>query len=127
MHTVFRIGEMKKIVRSEYNTDNDQQRNQLTQQIREETNRSTGPDRMGHFNKAEEIYILLLQTTFGDNRAVLAHIHHQLGYIRDQNDDLSITLSHYKKSLDLACIFFIQLYLANFKYTMLKSAFFLTI
>jgi tetratricopeptide (TPR) repeat protein len=112
MHTVFHVGEMKKIenrlweVNLTLTSDTDQQLTQLTQYMREETTGSTGLHRMGRlmivmgqFNKAEEIYILLLQTTSDDDREVLAQIHHQLGYISDHKNDLSSALSHYQQSL----------------------------
>jgi tetratricopeptide (TPR) repeat protein len=113
MHTVFCIGEMKEIenrlweVNLTLTSDNDQQLTQLTQQMRKETRASTGLRRMGRlmiimgqFNKAEEIYLLLLQTTSDDDREDLALIHHQLGCVSDQKSDLSNALSHYKQSLD---------------------------
>jgi tetratricopeptide (TPR) repeat protein len=56
---------------------------------------------MGQFNKAEEIYLILLQTTSDDNREDLALIHYQLGCISYQKSDLSNALSHYKQSFDL--------------------------
>jgi tetratricopeptide (TPR) repeat protein len=116
MHIVFRIGDIKQIenqlwqVDLRLTSDNDQQLTQLTKYMREKIRGGTGLHRMGalmhkmgEFNKAEEIYTLLLETTSDDVRE-LAFLHHQLGYIHDQKGDLSNALSHYKKSLNINLI-----------------------
>jgi len=113
MHTVFRIGEMKQIenqlwqVDLKLTSDNDRQLTQLTKYMREKIRGGTGLHRMGalmykmgEFNKAEEIYTLLLETR-SDDLKELAFLHHQLGCINDQKGDLSNALIHYKKSLDI--------------------------
>jgi tetratricopeptide (TPR) repeat protein len=119
MHTVFRIGEIKETenrlweVSLTLTSDNDQQLDQLTQQMRKEIRGTTGLHRMGqlmirmgHFNKAEEIYIQSLQTiSDDDDPADLAHIHHQLGSISNEKGDLSSALSHYQQSLDIRLIY----------------------
>ncbi|CAM4748446.1 unnamed protein product [Rotaria magnacalcarata] len=56
--------------------------------------------RMGEFNKAEEIYTILLEATSDDHKE-LAFLYHQLGYINDQKGDLTTALIHYKKSLEI--------------------------
>ncbi|CAF3392408.1 unnamed protein product [Rotaria socialis] len=113
MHAVFRIGEMKQIegrmwqVDLKLTSENDPQLTQLTKYIREKIRGGTGlhrmgalMHRMGEFNKAEEIYTILLEAT-SDDRKELAFLHHQLGYINDQKGDLTTALIHYKKSLEI--------------------------
>jgi tetratricopeptide (TPR) repeat protein len=114
MHTVFRVGEMKEIedcfwqVNLLSTSDNDQHLTELTQHMRNRIKGTTGMHRMGQltitmgeWNKAEEIYTILLRRTSGDDHPQLAFLHHQLGYINEQKSDLSNALSHYKQSLGI--------------------------
>jgi preprotein translocase subunit SecA/nephrocystin-3 len=113
MHTVFRIDEMKQIenrfwqVNLRLTSDNDQQLTQLMKYTQETIRGGSGLHRMGalmhkmgEFNKAEEIYTFLLEATSNDLKES-AFLHHQLGYISDQQGDLTNALSHYRKSLEI--------------------------
>jgi tetratricopeptide (TPR) repeat protein len=114
MHTVFRIGQTTKIeqrffqIDLELTNDNDQQLTTLTQHMREATRGPTGIHRMGQLmchmgevDKAEEIYITLIETTADDDRKELAHLHHQVGFIKSKKGDLLRALSHYQQSLEI--------------------------
>jgi tetratricopeptide (TPR) repeat protein len=113
MHTVFRIGGMKQIenrfwqVNLQLTSDNDQQLTQLMKYTQEEIRGGSGLHRMGalmyrmgEFNKAEEIYTLLLEAKSNDPKEC-AFLHHQLGYISDQKGDFTNALAHYQKSLEI--------------------------
>jgi tetratricopeptide (TPR) repeat protein len=114
MHTVFRIGEIKKIkegiwkVNLQLTDNNDQQLQNLTDHIRNETNGSTGWHRlgslmiaMGQFDKAEEFYKSAYDMTSDDDWKELAHLHYQLGHIHDEKGDLDNALEHYEEALDI--------------------------
>jgi len=114
MHTVFRIDNMKQIknrlwlVNLTLTSDNDEQLTQLTEHMRKATLGPTGLHRlgtlmikMGEFNKAEDIFTTLLNTTSDSDRKQLASLQNQLGYINDEKGDLTNALFHYKQSLDI--------------------------
>ncbi|CAF1351267.1 unnamed protein product [Adineta steineri] len=88
MHTVFRVGAIKQIgnnnqlyqVELQLTSDDDQQLRLLTDRIREEASSSTGWLRLGklllkigQFNKAEELYSVLLEQTSdeGEKRFII--------------------------------------------------------
>ncbi|CAF1428831.1 unnamed protein product [Adineta steineri] len=113
MHTIFRIGDIKSMdgnnqlyqVNLSLTNDNDQDLCALTDQIREETfPNSRGWYRLGQllfkmaqFNKAQEVYeVLLLQTT---NESDKAPIYNQLGMIKRNQREYPEALTCYKKSL----------------------------
>ncbi|CAF4265242.1 unnamed protein product, partial [Adineta steineri] len=113
MHTVFRIGDIKPMdgnndlyqANLTLTSDNDQDLRTLTDRIRQETFPDpTGWDilgelliKMGQFNKAQEIYeILLHQTT---NESVKAPIYNQLGAIKNYRGEYPEALTYYEKSL----------------------------
>ncbi|CAF3766263.1 unnamed protein product [Adineta steineri] len=113
MHTIFRIGDIKSMdgnnhlyqVNLTLTNDNDQDLRALTDQIREETfPNSRGWYRLGQllfkmaqFNKAQEVYeVLLLQTT---NESDKAPIYNQLGMIKRNQKEYPEALTCYKKSL----------------------------
>ncbi|CAF4267310.1 unnamed protein product [Adineta steineri] len=115
MHTIFRIGDIKRMdgnnqlyqVNLTLTNDNDEDLRTLTDRIRQETHpNSTGWDRlgsllkkMGQFNKAQEIYeILLHQTT---NESDKASIYDQLGQIKYNQGEYPEALTYYQKSLAL--------------------------
>jgi hypothetical protein len=113
MHTIFRIGNIKQIktrlwlVNLTLTSDNDEQLTQLTEHMRKTTQGPTGLHRlgtlmikMGEFNKAEEIFITLLNTTTNNDRKQLASLQNQLGYINDEKGDLTNALLHYRQSLE---------------------------
>jgi tetratricopeptide (TPR) repeat protein len=114
MHTVFRISDMMQIenrvwqVNLTLTSDNDQELTLLTEHIRKATQGPTGIHRIaqlmyyiGAFEKAEEIFTALLETTSDDDRQLLGDIHHQLGYINDKKGNLMNALSHFRQSLDV--------------------------
>ncbi|CAF1082382.1 unnamed protein product [Adineta steineri] len=113
MHTIFRIGDIKLMDGNNHvytvnlilTDDNDQDLRILTDRIRHETvPDSTGWDRlgsllfkMGQFNKAQEVYeILLHQTTDESDKAP---IYHQLGMIKRNQGEYEEALTYYEKSL----------------------------
>ncbi|CAF2097341.1 unnamed protein product [Rotaria magnacalcarata] len=100
MHTVFRVVEIKQTAKNNrlwevhltITDDNDPQLSTLTNCIKEEIRGSTGWHRMGqlmikvgHFDLAEELYQELLKNASTDSDG--AHIYHQLGYLKDQQED----------------------------------------
>jgi tetratricopeptide (TPR) repeat protein len=113
MHSVFRIREIRKLDGSNrlwqvdltLTDDNDPQLYALTVSIREETfSNYKGWDRLGklmirlgHFNKAEELYdILLKQTTDEDEKA---HLYNMFGYIKDDQGEYEEAIAFYGKDL----------------------------
>ncbi|CAF1211270.1 unnamed protein product [Adineta steineri] len=113
MHTIFRIGDIKPMdgnnhlyqVNLTLTNDNDQDLRTLIDQIRQET----FPDsrgwyrlglllrKMGEFNKAQEVYeVLLHQRT---NESDKSPIYHQLGSIKNNQGDYPEALTYFEKSL----------------------------
>jgi tetratricopeptide (TPR) repeat protein len=114
MHTVFRIGEMEQIddrlweVHLRLTSDNDEQLTRLTEYIREKTDASTELHRlgslmfvMGEFDKAEEIFKALLDTTSDEDWTGLASLHHMLGYVHYEKGNPSDALAHFKQSQNI--------------------------
>jgi tetratricopeptide (TPR) repeat protein len=114
MHTVFRIDEIESDenglwkVKLTLTKDDDQQLRQLTDRIREETQGSTGWHQLGqllikmaNFDKAEEIYQILLQDQSKYNGERLAHLYNQIGGINQQKGDYKEALKFYQKTLQL--------------------------
>ncbi|CAF1239691.1 unnamed protein product [Adineta steineri] len=113
MHTIFRIGDIKPMdgnnhlykVNLTLTSDNDQDLRTLTDRIRQETFLdATGWDRlgellikMGQFNKAEEVYEVLLHQTTDENDK--ASIYNQLGSTRYNQGEYPEALEYYEKSL----------------------------
>ncbi|CAF1337668.1 unnamed protein product [Adineta steineri] len=113
MHTIFRIGDIKPIDGNNHlykvnlilTSDNDQDLRTLTDRIRQETfPDSTGWHRlglllfkMGQFNKAQEVYeVLLHQTTDESGKSP---IYDQLGSIKRDQGEYQEALIYYEKSL----------------------------
>ncbi|CAF1463574.1 unnamed protein product [Adineta steineri] len=113
MHTIFRIGDINSMdgnndlyeVNLTLTKENDQELLTLTDHIRQET----FPDKegwfrlgsllikMGQFNKAQEVYeVLLHQTTDESGKA---SIYHQLGIIKDDQGEYQEALPYFEKSL----------------------------
>ncbi|CAF3546858.1 unnamed protein product, partial [Adineta steineri] len=97
MHTVFRVNAIKQMdnknqlyqVELQLTTDDDQQLRLLTDRIRKETDGNTGWERLGklllkigQFNKAEELYNVLLEQT--SNEVEKALYYNQLGIIETE-------------------------------------------
>ncbi|CAF4903395.1 unnamed protein product, partial [Rotaria sp. Silwood1] len=92
MHTVFRIGEIKKLedrlwqVELSLLNDDNEDLKKLTEYIEEATQGSTGWDRlsklllkMEHFDKAEEVLDLLIENSVKDDVEGLRHRYHLMG------------------------------------------------
>ncbi|CAF2829608.1 unnamed protein product [Rotaria sp. Silwood2] len=114
MHTVFRIGEVRKIDKNnplyevdlKLTADDDQQLHQLTDRIRQETSGSTGWYRMGklllqigQFDKAEELYTALLEQAPKDSDK--GHIYHMLGMLKHGQGQYKEAASFYEISLKI--------------------------
>jgi tetratricopeptide (TPR) repeat protein len=113
MHSVFRIGEV--IYNKEENfwqvkltltSDNDEELTKLTKYIRNEIQGGTGWHRLGQlliqigsYDKAEEIYQILIQQTPKHDIITLAHLNNQLGFIKHQKGDLQAALKFYYEKL----------------------------
>ena len=112
MHTVFRIGEMKKLdntgllyqVNLELTADDDQQLRHLTERIRKEVAGITGWTRLGNlllkigqFDKAEEVYkILLGQAT---SERAKAHHYNNIGIAKSRKGEHEKALYYFEKGL----------------------------
>ncbi|CAF1440001.1 unnamed protein product [Adineta steineri] len=113
MHTVFRVNTIKQIgnknqvyqVELELTSDDDQQLRLLTDRIRKETGGS-GWQRIGilliktgQFNKAEELYNVLLEQT--SNESEKAIYYNQLGYIKNDQGDYEKAIWYHKQGLEI--------------------------
>ncbi|CAF1358621.1 unnamed protein product [Adineta steineri] len=114
MHTVFRVNAIKQMdnknelyqVELELTSDDDEQLRSLTNRIREETGDGTGWQRLGNlliksgqFNKAEELYNVLLEQTFDESEKALYYI--CLGYVRNQQGDYEKAICYYEQALEI--------------------------
>ena len=115
MHTVFRIGEIKQIRKTNdrlyqviltlTHTKN-KQLSTLTELLRDETCGSTGWHRLGmlliklgKFNEAEEVYRVLCNLTSDERERAL--FYHQFGLIRRNQGNYTDALSFYEKALSI--------------------------
>jgi len=114
MHTVFRIGDMKQIddrlweVNLTLTSDNDERLTRLTEHMREEIGGKTGWDqlgslmyKMGEFDKTEEIYKTLLETTSDNDLDRLAFLHQEIGRALFNTGDLPRALSYYERTVEI--------------------------
>ncbi|CAF1214450.1 unnamed protein product [Adineta steineri] len=114
MHTVFRISAIKQMdnnnqlyqVELQLTSDDDQQLRLLTDRIRDEAGGHTGWQRLGkllikigHFNKAEELYSVLLEQTSDEGEK--AHYYVCLGYIKDDQGDYGKAIWYYEQGLKI--------------------------
>ncbi|CAF4122903.1 unnamed protein product [Rotaria sp. Silwood2] len=114
MHTVFCIGEIKQIDNSstlyqvdlKLTSDDDEQLRTLTNRIREETPGETGWQRLslllvkiGQFNKAKELYQVLLEQT--SDRSEIAIYHNNLGSVMDNQGDYENAIWYYEQALEV--------------------------
>ncbi|CAF1275646.1 unnamed protein product [Adineta steineri] len=115
MHSVFRIQDIKQMgensrlyeVSLTLTADNDPELSELTDYIRKESSSDeegwfrlgTVLFKMGQFDKAEDIYQVLLDQT-KDNKDK-ADIYHQLGSIKDDQGKYQEALAFYEKSLTI--------------------------
>ncbi len=114
MQSVFRTGQVKQIDKNRrlwqvdltLTSDNDPQLHALTKCMQEETESSIGWHRLGqlmmklgHFDKTEELYEMLLkQTTYEDEKA---HLFHHLGLIKDGQENYAEAIEFYEKALEI--------------------------
>jgi tetratricopeptide (TPR) repeat protein len=114
MHTVFRINEIEKLddkgrlwqVKLQLTSDSDPQLGLLTKLMRGETEGTTGWSRLGNllikvgeFDKAEQIYKVLLDQTSEDDKR--ADFYYQLGWIKNDQGKYQEALSFYGKALEI--------------------------
>jgi len=115
MHSVFRINSIKQIdhdnnrlwqVELTLTSDDDSQRRDLTERIRNETPGLTGWHRlgqflimMGEFIKAEDVYKVLLEDSYEDDEK--AQFNHHLGVIKDGQGEYQMAIEFYKKSIQI--------------------------
>jgi tetratricopeptide (TPR) repeat protein len=118
MHTIFRIEDITQIeprlfqINLTLTNDNDQQLTALNEYIQEATRGQTRFRRLGslmmamaEFDKAEEVYTTLFDTTSEHDREERAFLHHQLGLINWEKRDLVSALSQFQQSLDIYLTF----------------------
>ncbi|CAF2582429.1 unnamed protein product [Rotaria sp. Silwood2] len=114
MHTVFRIGEIKQIQKTNrlyqviltLTNSRNKQLSALTELLRDETRGSTGWHRLGmlliklgKFEKAEHVYRALFSLNTDENEKAL--LYHQLGLIKRNQGDYGEALSSYKQALEI--------------------------
>ncbi|CAF0716866.1 unnamed protein product [Adineta steineri] len=113
MHTVFRVVAIKQMdnknqlyqVELQLTSDDDQQLRLLTDRIRKEGD-GTGWQRVGklllkigQFNKAEELYNVLLEQTSGEDEK--AHYYVSLGIVQYQKGDYEKSIWYYEQALQI--------------------------
>ncbi|CAF1476626.1 unnamed protein product [Adineta steineri] len=114
MHTVFRVGTIKQIdnnnqlyqVELQLTSDDDQQLRLLTDRIRKEACGDSEWQRLGNlllrigqFNKAEELYTVLLEQTSEEDEK--QHYYNQLGFVRTNQGNYEKALWYYEKVLKI--------------------------
>ncbi|CAF1315399.1 unnamed protein product [Adineta steineri] len=112
MHTVFRVGEIKQInnknqlyqVELQLTSDDDEQLRLLTNRIREEASGSTGWRRLGNlllkigqFNKAEELYNVLLEQTSDEGEKALYY--NQLGFVHSNQGNYEKAIGYFEQQI----------------------------
>jgi tetratricopeptide (TPR) repeat protein len=87
-------------------SDHDKELTKVTEQLRQQTRGETGWDRLrhllitiGNFDKAEEVYQILLKETPQNDKRKLALYYHQLGHVKHGAEDYSEALLFYYKAL----------------------------
>ena len=115
MHTVFRIDRIKPIEDHLWQVelalssdDDDQALKRLTKRMREETQGSTGWHRLGkllikigNFDKAKEVYQILLDETPKEDENQLSHLYHMLGIVNGSKADYREALKFYQKASEI--------------------------
>ncbi|CAF4091000.1 unnamed protein product [Adineta steineri] len=114
MHTVFRVNAIQQMdnkkqlyrVELELTSDDDQQLRLLTDRIREEAGGSTGWKRLGNlllkigqFNKAEELYNVLLEQTSDEGEKAFSY--GCLGYVKDDQGDYKKAIWYYEQGIEI--------------------------
>ncbi|CAF0806957.1 unnamed protein product [Adineta steineri] len=113
MHTVFRVSAIKPMdnnnqlyqVELQLTSDDDHQLRLLTDRIREEADGDNGWERLGNlllkisqFNKAEELYNVLLEQTSDESEK--AYYYHHLGYVKVNQSDYEKAIWYYENALE---------------------------
>jgi tetratricopeptide (TPR) repeat protein len=114
MHTVFRVDAIEQITNHLWSvdlaltSDTDNQLQRLAESLRKEIE---GPNplhrlgklliKMGEFDKAEEIFKTLLETTSNVGLEHVASFYNQLGYIFKEKGAFSIALFNHEKALEI--------------------------
>ena len=114
MHSVFRIGQIKQVdgnnrlwqVELALTSDNDPQLHDLTKCLSKEITGSTGWNRLGrlmiqlgHFNKAEDLYEILLEKTTAPHER--ANIYNPLARSMEQQGKYTDAVRTYEKALEI--------------------------
>ncbi|CAF3916001.1 unnamed protein product [Adineta steineri] len=114
MHTVFRVNAIKRMdnsnqlyqVELKLTSDDDQQLRLLTDRLREEAGGDNGWERLGNlllkigqFNKAEELYNVLLEQTSDEGGK--QHYYNQLGFIHLNQGDYEKAIWYYEQGLEI--------------------------
>ncbi|CAF1189139.1 unnamed protein product [Adineta ricciae] len=114
MHSMFRIDGMEMLsdnplhyqIELKLISNDDPQIRQLDKSIEENVSHVVEWQRLGEilfklsqFDKAEELYRLLLEQAFSNNQ--LALYYNQLGYVKDNQEDYENALIYYVKSLEM--------------------------
>ncbi|CAF1486907.1 unnamed protein product [Adineta steineri] len=113
MHAVFRVNAIKQIdnndqlyqVELQLTSDDDQQLRILTDRIREEASGTEWQRlgvlllKIGQFNKAEELYKVLLEHTLDEDEK--AYYYHQLGYVKNDQGDYKKAIWYYEQGLEI--------------------------
>ncbi|CAF0954952.1 unnamed protein product [Adineta steineri] len=114
MHTVFRVGTIERMdnetelyqVNLQLTSDDDQQLRVLTDWIRKEAGGGNGWERLGdllltidQFDKAEELYNILLEQTSNEYNKGLYY--NQLGLAKDAQGDYKKAIWYYEQALEI--------------------------
>ncbi|CAF1118891.1 unnamed protein product [Adineta steineri] len=114
MHTIFRVGAIKQMdsnnqlyqIELQLTSDDDRQLRLLTDRIREDVVGENGWERLGdlllkigQFNKAEELYSVLLVQTSDEAEKVLYY--NQLGYVKRDQGDYEKAIWYYEQGLKI--------------------------
>ncbi|CAF1174747.1 unnamed protein product [Adineta steineri] len=114
MHTIFRVGEIKQMdnndqlyqVELQLTADDDEQLRQLTEFISNEVVGATGWEQLGilltktgHFDKAEELYKVLLEQP--SNEGDKALYYNQLGYVQYCRGNYKQAIEYYEKAVEI--------------------------
>ncbi|CAF1597032.1 unnamed protein product, partial [Adineta steineri] len=113
MHTVFRVGTIKQMdnndqlyqVELQLTSDGDQQLRELTDRIREEASGTEWQRlgdlllKIGQFNKAEELYKVLLEQTSNETEKAFCYV--CLGYAKNSQRDYEMAIWYYIQGIEL--------------------------
>ncbi|CAF4061603.1 unnamed protein product [Adineta steineri] len=115
MHTVFRVNAIKQMndesqlyqVELQLTSDDDQELRLLTDQLREEAVGDNGWYRLGslllkigQFNKAEELYNVLLEQASDEDEKALYY--NQLGNVKDDQGEFEKAIWYYEQGLEIS-------------------------